>query len=69
LIETHLRPQISLLTIFIPYFITRLTAFSMVILKNLMALMMDHHLLSEEEMKEELAIMQLYPGSLMVDLC
>ena len=61
------RPQISLWTIFTSYFIVGLTAFGMAILQKLKALVMDHAWLSEEEMNEGLAMVQLYPGPLMVD--
>ncbi len=66
-IETESRPQISLWTIFTSYFIVGLTAFGMAILQKLKALVMDNHWLSEEEMNEGLAMVQLYPGPLMVD--
>ena len=66
-LETRLRPQVSLLTIFTSYFIVGLTAFGMAILQKLKALVMDSHWLSEEEMNEGLAMVQLYPGPLMVD--
>jgi chromate transporter len=61
------RPQISLWTIFTSYFIVGLTAFGMAILQKLKALVMDNHWLSEEEMNDGLAMVQLYPGPLMVD--
>ena len=61
------RPKISLWTIFKSYFIAGLTAFGMAILQKLKALVMDHRWLSEEEMNEGLAMVQLYPGPLMVD--
>jgi chromate transporter len=61
------RPQISLLTIFTSYFVVGLTAFGMAILQKLKALVMDHDWLSEEEMNDGLAMVQLYPGPLMVD--
>jgi len=66
-IETETRPQISLWTIFTSYFVVGLTAFGMAILQKLKALVMDNHWLSEEEMNEGLAMVQLYPGPLMVD--
>jgi chromate transporter len=66
-IETESRPQVSLLTIFTSYFVVGLTAFGMAILQKLKALVMDHDWLSEEEMNEGLAMVQLYPGPLMVD--
>ncbi len=65
--EVQSRPQVSLLTIFASYFIVGLTAFGMAILQKLKAVVMDHHWLSEEEMNEGLAMVQLYPGPLMVD--
>lgn len=61
------RPPISLWIIFKSYFIVGLTAFGMAILQKLKALVMDHAWLSEEEMNEGLAMVQLYPGPLMVD--
>jgi chromate transporter len=67
LIETKARSQVSLWTIFTAYFIVGLTAFGMAILQKLKALVMDHHWLSEEEMNDGLAMVQLYPGPLMVD--
>jgi chromate transporter len=65
--ETQARSGISLWTIFASYFIVGLTAFGMAILQKLKALVMDNHWLSEEEMNEGLAMVQLYPGPLMVD--
>ncbi|MHB8087010.1 MAG: chromate efflux transporter [Anaerolineaceae bacterium] len=59
--------QISLWIIFKSYFIVGLTAFGMAILQKLKALVMNNHWLSEEEMNEGLAMVQLYPGPLMVD--
>jgi len=67
LIETESRPRVSLLTIFTSYFVVGLTAFGMAILQKLKALVMDNHWMSEEEMNEGLAMVQLYPGPLMVD--
>ena len=67
LIETEPRPQISLWTIFTSYFIVGLTAFGMAIIQKLKALVMDNAWLSEEEMNDGLAMVQLYPGPLMVD--
>ena len=67
LIETEARPQVSLWTIFISYFIVGLTAFGMAILQKLKALVMDHAWLNEDEMNDGLAMVQLYPGPLMVD--
>jgi len=67
LIETEPRPHISLWAIFTSYFIVGLTAFGMAIIQKLKALVMDNQWLSEEEMNEGLAMVQLYPGPLMVD--
>jgi chromate transporter len=67
LIETQPRPKVSLWTIFTSYFIVGLTAFGMAILQKLKALVMDNKWLSEEEMSDGLAMVQLYPGPLMVD--
>lgn len=64
LTETY---RISLWSIFRSYFIVGLTAFGMAILQKLKALVMNNHWLSEEEMNEGLAMVQLYPGPLMVD--
>ena len=66
-ITTEPRPQVSLWTIFSSYFVVGLTAFGMAILQKLKALVMDNHWLSEEEMNDGLAMVQLYPGPLMVD--
>jgi chromate transporter len=65
--EPEPRPQISLLTIFKSYFVVGLTAFGMAILQKLKALVLNNDRLSEEEMNEGLAMVQLYPGPLMVD--
>ena len=67
IVEVPSRPQVSLLTIFSSYFLVGLTAFGMAILQKLKALVMDNHWLSEEEMNDGLAMVQLYPGPLMVD--
>jgi chromate transporter len=61
------RPQISLATIFTSYLMVGLTAFGWAILQKLKALVMDNRWLSEEEMNEGLALVQLYPGPIMVD--
>jgi chromate transporter len=65
--ETQTHPQISLWTIFASYFIVGLTAFGMSILQKLKALVMDNAWLSEEGMNAGLALVQLYPGPIMVD--
>jgi len=64
---TAARPQVSLWTILLAYLQVGLTAFGMAILQKLKALVMDNHWLSEEEMNEGLALVQLYPGPIMVD--
>jgi chromate transporter len=61
------RPQIPLLVILTSYLQVGLTAFGMAILQKLKALVLDNHWLSEEEMNEGLALVQLYPGPIMVD--
>jgi chromate transporter len=61
------RPQIPLWTIFTSYFVVGLTAFGMAILQKLKALVMKNAWMSEEEMNDGLAMVQLYPGPLMVD--
>ncbi|MCL4396490.1 MAG: chromate efflux transporter [Chloroflexi bacterium] len=60
-------PHVSLWTILLAYLQVGLTAFGMAILQKLKALVMDNHWLSEEEMNEGLALVQLYPGPIMVD--
>ena len=61
------RPQISLWTIFSSYFIIGLTAFGMAIIQKIQTMVIDNHWLSEEEVKEGMGMVQLYPGPLMVD--
>jgi chromate transporter len=61
------RLQIPLWSIFSSYFIVGLTAFGMAILQKLKALVMKNRWMSEEEMNDGLAMVQLYPGPLMVD--
>ena len=60
-------PNVSLWKIFTSYFLVGLTAFSMAILQKLKSLVMRNKWLSEEEMNEGLALVQMYPGPLMVD--
>ena len=60
-------PRVSLWTILLAYLGVGLTAFGMAILQKLKALVIDNHWLSEEEMNEGLALVQLYPGPIMVD--
>lgn len=67
ILETQPRPQISLWTIFTSYFIIGLTAFGMAIIQKIQTMVIDNHWLSEEEVKEGMGMVQLYPGPLMVD--
>ncbi|MGB9745436.1 MAG: chromate transporter [Bacteroidales bacterium] len=59
--------NVSLWKIFSAYFLVGLTAFSMAILQKLKSLVMHNKWVSEEEMNEGLALVQMYPGPLMVD--
>lgn len=67
ILETLSNPQVSLWRIFCAYFIVGLTAFGMAILQKLKTLVMTNHWLTEDEMNDGLAMVQLYPGPLMVD--
>ena len=59
--------KVSLWKIFSAYLMVGLTAFSMAILQKLKSLVIRNQWLSEEEMNEGLALVQLYPGPIMVD--
>ncbi|HQT91850.1 MAG TPA: chromate efflux transporter [Candidatus Kryptobacter bacterium] len=61
------RLKVSLWNILWEYFLVGLTAFSMAILQKLKSLVMKNKWMSEEEMNEGLALVQLYPGPIMVD--
>ena len=65
--EVQHRPKISLLSIFTSYFIVGLTAFGFSILQKLKGLVEKNNWMSEAEMNEGLALVQLYPGPIMVD--
>jgi chromate transporter len=65
--ELTTRPHVSLLTIFMAYFQIGLTAFGMAIIQKIKTLVMTRRWLSEEEMNDGLAMVQLYPGPIMVD--
>lgn len=65
--KTPVRQQVSLGRIFSAYFIVGLTAFGMAILQKLKKLVLQNHWLTEEEMNDGLAMVQLYPGPIMVD--
>ena len=59
--------RVSLRKILSEYLLVGLTAFSMAILQKLKSLVMRNRWLTEEEMNEGLALVQLYPGPIMVD--
>ena len=59
--------EVSLRKILVEYLLVGLTAFSMAILQKLKSLVMRNRWLTEEEMNEGLALVQLYPGPIMVD--
>jgi chromate transporter len=61
------RPRVALATILLAYLHVGLTAFGFSILQRLKSLVLERHWLSEEEMNEGLALVQLYPGPIMVD--
>ena len=61
------RPQVSLLTILWAYFVIGLTAFGMAILQKLKRVVLGNHWLTEEEMNDGLAMVQLYPGPIMIN--
>ena len=65
--ETPQYQSVSLWTILAEYLLVGLTAFSMAILQKLKSLVMRKLWLTEEEMNEGLALVQLYPGPIMVD--
>lgn len=60
-------PQVPLWVIFKSYLVVGLTAFGFAILQKLKAVVLDHHWMNEQEMNEGLALVQLYPGPIMVD--
>ncbi|RMF00978.1 MAG: chromate efflux transporter [Chloroflexi bacterium] len=61
------RPQVSLWTIWLAFLQVGLTAFGFAILQKLKKLVLTNHWLTEEEMNEGLALVQLYPGPMMID--
>ena len=61
------RPFVPLSTILLAYFNVGLTAFGFAILQKLKRLVLSRRWLSEEEMNEGLAMVQLYPGPIMVN--
>jgi len=60
-------PPVPLPTIFLAFFRIGLTAYGMAILQKLRALVVRRGWLTEEETREGLAMVQLYPGPIMVD--
>ncbi len=60
-------PTVPLYRIFWEYFLVGLTAFSMAILQKLKSVVAENKWMSEEEMNDGLALVQLYPGPIMVD--
>ena len=67
-IESEPRPRVSLLTIALAYLRVGATAFGFAILQQLKTLALGRGWLTEEEFGEGLALVQLYPGPIMVDL-
>lgn len=61
------RPQVALWTILRVYFQVGLTGFGMATLHKLQAVVREQRWLSDDEIQEGLALVQLYPGPLMVD--
>jgi chromate transporter len=61
------RKRISLAFIFLSYLELGLTAFGFTILQKLKGLVQKNAWLTEQEMNEGLALVQLYPGPIMVD--
>ncbi len=62
------RPRVSLITIALAYLRVGATAFGFAILQQLKAVALGRGWLTEEEFNEGLALVQLYPGPIMVDL-
>ncbi|OIP16002.1 MAG: hypothetical protein AUK53_03740 [Betaproteobacteria bacterium CG2_30_59_46] len=60
-------PSVPLRTIFLAFLQVGLTAYGMAILQKLRALVIRRGWLTEEETNEGLAMVQLYPGPIMVD--
>lgn len=61
-IEDSQNSNVSLWKIFSSYLMVGLTAFSMAILQKLKSLVRRNKWMSEEEMNEGLALVQMYPG-------
>ncbi|MBA4384466.1 MAG: chromate transporter, partial [Anaerolinea sp.] len=58
---------VPLITIFWAYFQVGLTGFGLAIIQKVKTLIMTRHWLTEEEMNDGLAMVQLYPGPLIPD--
>ncbi len=63
-----MRPRVSLVTIALAYLRVGVTAFGFTVLQQLRALVLKRSWLTEEEFNEGLALVQLYPGPIMLDL-
>ncbi|MCX6031876.1 MAG: chromate efflux transporter [Chloroflexi bacterium] len=62
------RQRVSLGSILRAYLQVGLTAFGFTILQKLNSLVLGNHWMDEDELNEGLALVQLYPGPIMVDL-
>lgn len=62
-----LPPRVPLITIFLAYLQVGVVAFSIAIIAKLKAVAINRRWLTEDEMNEGLALVQLYPGPMMVD--
>lgn len=62
------RPRVSLITLALAYLRVGATAFGFTILQQLKALALGRGWLTEEEFNQGLALVQLYPGPIMLDL-
>lgn len=58
----------TLRELFLAFFLTGLTSFGLAILQNLKAMTLRRGFVTESEIQEGLALVQLYPGPIMVDL-
>lgn len=70
MVERNFEPTsqpVPLLVIFKSYLLVGLTAFGFAILQKLKAVVLENHWMNEQEMNEGLALVQLYPGPIMVD--
>jgi chromate transporter len=65
---TAKRPRVSLLAIFVAYLRVGATAFGFTILQALKSLALGRGWLTEDEFNEGVALVQMYPGPIMMDL-